>query len=207
MFQSPNYEPARGGSALSVLVVDDEPTLRLGFAYALTSPLTKVTTAATGQQALDKIALERFDVIVLDLRMPDLDGIGVIEALRGDGNLTPVILCSAALTPNAALRAIRHGVVDFLLKPVRPSDLRQAIQFVILPGSEGLPLAMKAARDGGSAEAIRILESLTTLTRQAFNWLTLLKAMRDTDATDAAALEADVRTSLSTLAFNAPPGA
>ncbi|MEX1049518.1 MAG: response regulator, partial [Akkermansiaceae bacterium] len=107
---------------LRVLVVDDEPTLRLGFAYALSNKTTVVETAASGQQALDRLASETFDVVVLDLRMPGLDGVGVIKALRNEGSEIPVILCSAALNSSAALREIRHGVVDFLLKPVRPVD-------------------------------------------------------------------------------------
>ena len=201
----PDSGNASENKRLRVLVVDDEPTLRLGFAYALSNPATTVETAATGQQALERIAVENFDIIILDLRMPELDGIGVIEVLRDQGNTIPIILCSATLAPNAALSAIRHGVVDFLLKPVRPVDLRQVIEFVIHPENRPLPLAMEAARNGRTGEAIRILEHQTAPSRQASYWLTVLRAIRDAPADeDASQLEEKVRTSLSILAFNAP---
>jgi CheY-like chemotaxis protein len=185
--------------------VDDEPTLRLGFAYALTGKTTSVETAATGRIALDRMAAGNFDVIILDLRMPDLDGIGVIEALRSAGNTVPIILCSAALNPVSALRAIRQGVVDFLLKPVRPVDLRQVVDFVLFPENRPLPQAMKAARGGNAAEAISILENKENPSRQAAHWLQVLRAVRDAGPGEGLShLEETVRTSLSILAFNAP---
>ncbi len=199
-----NNHPADDGK-LRILIVDDEPTLRLGFAYALTGKTTTVETAATGRIALDRISASSFDVVILDLRMPDLDGIGVIEALRSTGNTIPIILCSAALIPAAALRAIRHGVVDFLLKPVRPVDLRQVIDFVLFPENRPLPQAMKAARSGNTAEAITLLENQENPSRQASDWLQVLKAVRDSDPEDGITrLEDTVRASLSILAFNAP---
>lgn len=199
MSPSPDNGNTQKSGKLRVLVVDDEPTLRLGFAYALSNQTTTVETAADGHQALERIAVEHFDIIILDLRMPELDGIGVIEALRDLGKQTPVILCCAALAPNSALSAIRHGVVDFLLKPVRPVDLRQVIEFVIHPGNQPLPLAMEAARHGRTGEAIRILENQTAPGRQASYWLAVLKSIRD-----ASSLAEVVRTGLSVLAFNAP---
>jgi CheY-like chemotaxis protein len=204
MFQSP--DSAREESQkLRVLVVDDEPTLRLGFAYALTNRDTTVETAATGIHALERLAGMNFDVMVLDLRMPDLDGIGVIEALRRQGNNIPIILCSAVLNPKAALSAIRHGVVDFLLKPVRPMDLRQAISFVVRPERDALPLALQAARVGNAAEAICILEAAIDPTEQGLYWLKIFKSIRDSDANeDGSSLEEEVRTGLTILAFNAP---
>ena len=190
---------------LRVLVVDDEPTLRLGFAYALTNRLTSVETASTGTLALERIAARKFDIVILDLRMPELDGMGVIEALRGQGNNIPIVLCSAVLNPKSALKAIRHGVVDFLLKPVKPADLRQAINFVVHPERHCLPLALKAARTGKSSEAIRILEAETSPNIQAAFWLKIFKSIRDSDAQgDGALLEEEVRSGLTILAFNSP---
>ncbi|MES2657572.1 MAG: response regulator [Verrucomicrobiota bacterium] len=205
MSPSPDIAQAPESGNLRILVVDDEPTLRLGFAYALASRTITVETAATGRVALDKIATTAFNIIILDLRMPDLDGIGVIETLRNDGNRVPIILCSAALSPASALRAIRHGVVDFLLKPVRPVDLRQVVEFVLRPEQRALPLAMQAARNGRTDEAIRILENKESPSRQAAHWLSMLKCLRDAEVDgDISHLEEKIRTDLSILAFNAP---
>jgi CheY-like chemotaxis protein len=200
-------ESPREDGKLRILVVDDEPTLRLGFAYALTGKKTSVETAATGRLALDLIAAGSFDIVILDLRMPELDGIGVIEALKNSGNSIPIILCSAALIPASALRAIRLGIVDFLLKPVRPVDLRQIVDFVLFPENRPLPQAMKAARGGEVAEAITILENQEAPSRQATHWLQVLKAIRDANLVGGVThLEETVRASLSILAFNAPTG-
>ncbi len=197
-----NAAPA-GDGKLRILVVDDEPTLRLGFAYALTSRSTTVETASTGREALEKIAAGSFDIVVLDLRMPDLDGIGVIEELRGRGNKIPVVLCSAALSPGAAIRAIRNCVVDFLLKPVRPVDLRDMVRFVTVPETEPLPAGLQAARDGRIQDAIRILEDKGAVDGKMRCWHRLLTAIRDADGLgNTSALEEQARRSISTLAFN-----
>jgi len=190
---------------LKVLIVDDEPTLRLGFAYALTNKSTVVETAANGRQALERIEAVGFDIMILDLRMPEIDGLGVIKTLRESGNPIPIVLCSAALTPGAALCAIRHGVVDFLLKPVRPVDLRQVMDFVLRPEKRPLPLAMRAARNARFDEAIRILEDDSSPSRQASYWLGVFRSIRDSDPTgEAPVLTEEIRTSLPILAYNAP---
>lgn len=200
--------PDSGGSApdrkLRVLVVDDEPTLRLGFAYALSNKFTQVETAASGRQALERLAADSFDVMILDLRMPELDGIAVIDLIRASGNEIPIILCSAALNPNAALRAIRRGVVDFLLKPVRPIDLRQVVEFVIRPGNGALSKAMVAARAGRSGESIDILEAAAAPSPHMLAWLHVLRSLREDPPGDGdAELEEIIRSSLTTLAFQA----
>lgn len=207
MSQSPDMDGLAAGEKLKVLVVDDEPTLRLGFAYALSNRTTTVETAATGRHALEKFAEggANFDILILDLRMPGLDGVGVIEALRGQGTPIPIVLCSTSLHPNAALRAIRHGVVDFLLKPVRPVDLRQVVDSVLHPGPQPLAQALQAARDGRIEQAIRILENDQAPEKQAACWLDVLKSIRDADVNeDTSPLPETIGTDLSHLAFNAP---
>jgi CheY-like chemotaxis protein len=208
MSRSPDNGQSQEATKLRVLVVDDEPTLRLGFAYALSNHLTTVETAASGRQALERIAATNYDVMILDLRMPDLDGLGVIETLRNQGNNLATVLCSAALSPNASLRAIRLGVVDFLLKPVRPTDLRQVIEFVLQPGTQPLPRALQEARRGHPGEAIRILSGEAVLGGRAACWLSALKSIHDAEATAGIlkrgdeAIEEKLRPNLATLAFN-----
>lgn len=195
----PDRAAPPGDGKTKVLVVDDEPTLRLGFAYALSSKTTAVETANTGRQALDKLSAGRFDVVVLDIRMPDLDGIGVIQALRARGDNTPVILCSAALDPGAALRAIRKGVVDFLPKPVRPVDLRLAVESVTRPDGSPCSDAMRALRTGDPDEAIRILASIGEPDARSRCWLNLLQAIGSGEETRE--LEERIRSSIIHLAF------
>ena len=159
-----------------VLVVDDEPTLRLGFSYALAEHETE--TAAGGREALVKIGEQRFDVVILDLRMPDIDGLQVIEMLRRQDNPLPVVLCSAALTPSSALRAITGNVVDFLLKPVRPAELRGVIEHVLSPGEDHLSQALAKARTGHLNQAIHHLESVSEPCPRVAAWTSVLRAIR-----------------------------
>ena len=185
---------------LRILVVDDEPTLRLGFAYALSNKTTVVETANNGRQALERIAEKTFDLMILDLRMPEMDGITLLETLRADGNRLPVVVCSAVVNPDAALRAIRLGVVDFLLKPVRPVDLRHVVEFVIRPDTQALSLALAAVRKREVEEAIRILEMADRTQAITACWLSVLKGIRDGEETHL--IEEKLRLSLPVVAFN-----
>ncbi len=207
MSQSPDTENSLDGTKLRVLVVDDEPTLRLGFAYALSSRTTTVETAPTGQLALERIAEMKFDIMILDLRMPELDGLGVIETLRGQENYMSIVLCSAAISPHSALQAIRQGVFDFLLKPVRPVDLREVVEFIRQPGRGSLARAMHAARNRRPEEAIYILTNETSRCPQAAGWLSVLESLHDPEVATGgivanAKLEESIRKNLPFLAFN-----
>jgi CheY-like chemotaxis protein len=206
MSPSPNNREINESGKLRVLVVDDEPTLRLGFAYALSSRGTVVETAATGRLALERMTEASFDIMILDLRMPELDGSGVIETLRNQGNLIPIILCSAVINPKAALRAIRHGVVDFLLKPVRPVELREAVKSVMRPDGRPLQAALKAARGQRVGDAIQILENVRIQDKQMIYWLSVFRCIHEADhGSGTSCLEENLHAGLSVLAFNAPP--
>jgi CheY-like chemotaxis protein len=187
---------------LRILVVDDELTLRLGFAYALTDFSCAAESAANGHDAIARLMEDFFDVVILDLRMPELDGIGVIETLRSLGNPVPIILCSAALDAASALRAIRLGVVDFLLKPVRPLDLRQAVRFVTEPPTSQLAQALALARGGALSAAVERLTPPTT-DPASHGWHQILHAIQSPDPTcDDFQIEALVRIHLPSLAIN-----
>jgi CheY-like chemotaxis protein len=202
MSQSPKSGDAEVEIKRSVLVVDDEPTLRLGFSYALSNRNTIVDTASTGRQALEKIKTNHYDIVILDLRMPDIDGLGVIETLRLAGNLIPIVLCSAALTPTAAMRAIQHRVPDFLLKPVRPADLRDVVEFVLNPPDTTISLAMTAARVGKIETAIHHLQPEISQSRTAAAWMEVFESLiNPPDEATSSANERNLRGSLATLAF------
>lgn len=205
MFQSPDNVDAEGKRIRRILVVDDESTLRLSFAYALSHSTTSVATACSGREALTKIENAYFDLIILDLRMPDMDGIGVIDELRKRNVDVPVILCSGLPKPHASLHVIRQNVVDFLIKPISPNDLRSIVDFVLNPGVHPLSRALQAIRNRQPLEAIRLLEQLAPGDAKARHWLRVLKAIRGTARDDdPAGLEETVSSSFVSLAFNSP---
>lgn len=186
-----------------MLVVLNEPTLRLGFAYALISPASQVDTAATGIEALELLQSARYDLVFLDLRMPGMDGIRVIETLREQGNRVPVVLCTALQHPNATWRALSLGVFDFLLKPAKPSDIRKVVDFVVGSARSKLSEALQAARTGDVETAIRTLGSLPHPDAVESCWLKCLERIRQTcPDDDNAELEEEFRACFPMLAFN-----
>src|SRR6185436_10260951 len=117
-------------SGASALVVDDVEDNRevLTTRLALLG-LDDVTTAADGREALALIAARQFDLVLLDLMMPNINGIQVLEALREQGRLEslPVIMVSASNEIAGVVRCIELGAEDYLTKPINPTLLRARI--------------------------------------------------------------------------------
>lgn len=135
-------EPAR------VLIVDDETNIRLMLRTALRSEGYGVEEAVDGRAALAAIDRRTPDVVLLDLSMPALDGIGVLQELKSlRPNRKPrVIVLTAYGSIGAAVKATRLGAVDFLEKPVSPHEVREAIEAALaepapasVDGSEVMP--------------------------------------------------------------------
>jgi DNA-binding response OmpR family regulator len=115
----------------NVLVVDDEPNIRLVFRTALGPSGYTVLEAKGGQEALDCLEIEPVDVVLLDLLMPGLGGIEVLRRLRDRGDETPVVVVTAHGTIPDAVEAMKLGAIDFLTKPLSPEALRGAVADVI----------------------------------------------------------------------------
>jgi len=109
-----------------VLLCDDEEALCRGMARLLRSASYEVVTA-DGPGALSKLGTEQFDVIVTDLRMPGVDGFGILDAARAKSPLTPVIVMSGSAEVTDAVRAMRAGARDFLVKPVELKSLEETL--------------------------------------------------------------------------------
>lgn len=110
----------------SVLVVDDSPTSRELLAHQLKQAGNNVEVAGTASEALDLVAQQEFDVILLDVLLPDSDGIAVLEELREKGALErlSVLMISAVEETSSVAACIERGAEDFLPKPVSPAILR-----------------------------------------------------------------------------------
>ncbi len=185
-----------------ILVADDEATLRLGFSYTLASDDTSVDLAEDGARALEMLASREYDLLIMDLRMPGVDGIEVIEVLRSSGNRLPIILCSAEFPPEICFRAVRCGVVDFLHKPANPEQIRTSVDFVLEAPQSCLAQAMSAARTGEIGEAIRIFESANDLDTVSQGWLKVLRSCH-LKAGDATLENATSKQEFAALALNA----
>ncbi len=115
----------------SVLIVDDHDAHRMLLANYLGALGCDCKTAAGGNEALAKIAEHSFDLILLDLRMDDLDGMEVLKRARASGYSRDCIMMSAEGTISHAVEAIRLGATDFLVKPFELEQLHELIRRVM----------------------------------------------------------------------------
>jgi adenylate cyclase len=113
----------------SVLVVDDDPVNRMLLSRSLERDGHRVATAEDGRQAWEMLQRDEFDVVLLDVLMPELDGCEVLERIEGDTELRhlPVIMVSALDELETVVRCIELGAQDYLPKPFNPVLLRARI--------------------------------------------------------------------------------
>lgn len=112
----------------NILVVDDEVNIRFFLEEILTRDGYRVVTAENGEQALQRMEGEEFDLALIDLRMPKLDGLGLLAQLRQRTPDTVVIILTAHGTLNTAVEALRQGAYDYQLKPCQATELRASVQ-------------------------------------------------------------------------------
>ena len=127
----------------SILIVDDEPNVRLGFRTALETAGYPVDEAVDGPDALDHLEHAPARLVLLDLQMPVLGGMEVLRQLRDMGNAVPVVIVTAHGSIPDAVSAMKLGAIDFLSKPLMPNELRRVVREVLArhagPGPEPEP--------------------------------------------------------------------
>jgi two-component system, NtrC family, nitrogen regulation response regulator NtrX len=112
-----------------ILVIDDEAAIRDSLRMTLEYEGYDFVGAATGQEGLALVERETFDLVLLDVKMPGMDGLDVLGRLRSMNESLPVVMISAHGTPSSAVDAIRRGALDFLEKPFESTErLRVTIQ-------------------------------------------------------------------------------
>jgi two-component system KDP operon response regulator KdpE len=118
---------------MRVLVVDDEPDVanlvKMGIAYQ--RPDYEIVESHSGSDALDRAAREPWDLVILDLTMPELDGFTVLGALRGAGSDVPVIVLTARDAEQDRVRGLELGADDYVTKPFSHKELVARIDAVM----------------------------------------------------------------------------
>ena len=132
----------------SIHVIDDEPVIHDVLGQLLTSEGYEVSFSSTGEEALEKHAAGTWDVILLDLLMPGLDGIEVLKAIKKIDPLAVIIIITAYASVETAISAMKFGAYDYIQKPFKHEDLLLTIQRAI---------EHKSLRD----ENIRLKDELT----------------------------------------------
>jgi len=113
-----------------VLVVDDEPNILATLAPLLRSRGYEVSTAMNGRGALEAVESENPDLIVLDLGLPDIDGVEVCRLVR-DGRATPILVLSARGGESDKVRALDAGADDYVTKPFGPEELLARVRVAL----------------------------------------------------------------------------
>ena len=120
-----------------ILIVDDEPNVRLNYRVTLETEGFEVWEASDGRAALHELADKEFDLAILDMRMPEMDGLELLESMRARNIQTPVVIITAYGDIPHAVRAIKLGAIDFLEKPLTPEVLRSTVEEIL--GRHGEP--------------------------------------------------------------------
>jgi len=115
---------------LRVLVADDEEDIIEVIQDRLEACGFTVVTAATGAEALRKISTERFDGVFLDVKMPEMSGIEVLEEVRKRDTKLPIIIITSSTSREAAIDSIAKGANEFVLKPFEWEELKTSIEKV-----------------------------------------------------------------------------
>jgi EAL domain-containing protein (putative c-di-GMP-specific phosphodiesterase class I) len=118
----------------SVLVVDDEPELIAAYVRALTAAGFTVDKASNGKSAIERVTSTRFDAIVSDISMPELDGIGLLRAVREIDWDVPVVLVTGGASLETALQAVEYGALRYLQKPVDMHNLVAVLKHAVRLG-------------------------------------------------------------------------
>ncbi|MCH7844879.1 MAG: response regulator transcription factor [Acidobacteria bacterium] len=120
------------GDAIRVAIADDHPVVRRGLRAFLDSldDIEVVGEAVDGEAAVQLVVTEEPDVLLLDLKMPKLDGIGVISRLRSRGASTRILVLTSFTAQQQVIPAIQAGADGYLLKDADPSELERAIRAV-----------------------------------------------------------------------------
>jgi EAL domain-containing protein (putative c-di-GMP-specific phosphodiesterase class I) len=123
-----------GESRGVVLVVDDEAPIRAAFARILKSAGFETEGASNGKQAVELLAARRFDAILSDIAMPQMDGIGLLRAVRERDLDVPIILVTGSPSLETALKAVEYGALRYLRKPIEAPEVVASVEHAVRLG-------------------------------------------------------------------------
>ncbi len=118
----------------SILIVDDDHHLRMSFDKLLTQDSHTVMTVTSGEAALPRVRSDHFDLIIMDVRLPGMDGLLTFKAIREIEPLLPVIIMTAFGTTETAITATRMGAFDYILKPFNIPEMLALIEKAVEAG-------------------------------------------------------------------------
>jgi two-component system response regulator MprA len=160
-----------------ILVVDDDRSVRDALRRALTLGGYEVEAAEDGRQALARMASSAPDAMVLDVGMPDVDGLEVCRRVRGAGDRTPILMLTARDAVSDRIDGLDAGADDYLVKPFDVGELKARIRALLRRagnGSDPDALAFAELRLDSSRHGVAVGEDFVELTRTEYQLLELL---------------------------------
>jgi two-component system response regulator MprA len=156
---------------VTILVVDDDEPIRRALKRVLTAEAFEVEVAANGEEALALVRTRPFDAVVLDLRLPGIDGIDVCQRLRREGEVLPILMLTARDAVRDRIVGLNAGADDYLVKPFDNDELVARLRALIrrasghaerlsFAGLELDPLTREVRRGGRELELSRIEHEL-----------------------------------------------
>lgn len=157
-----------------ILVVDDDLDTCALIMDILSGEDYTLCSCMDGQQALELLESESFDLVITDIKLPRITGVDLLQYLRETGRDTRVILMTAYASIDTAIQAVRHDASDYLVKPFSLQELRQRVRDAL---QEGEPSQERRYRDlhiDLDARRVWVGKHEVELTRQEFDVLDLL---------------------------------
>ena len=154
-------------SAGHILIVDDEPSLRKYLQTSLELDSYQVSTAATGEEAVDKVRQKPPDVVLLDLVMPGWDGLETLKRIRKASPLSRVVMISCVRDTRKVAQAMRLGAQDYLSKPIQKEEMDEVLRFCLQHSASGSMAAGKAVDLGGGVLFFSATPQMQALRAQA----------------------------------------
>lgn len=139
----------------SILVVDDDPVVRECYKRVIERLGHRVLCAADGEVALKRLREHHVDAVLSDVRMPNIDGAGLLEAIRKTAPDLPVLLATAEASVESAIHAVEYGAVAYLRKPVSNEQLRSSVAKALSLGKMAHLKRMMTSHFGDDSELER----------------------------------------------------
>lgn len=162
---------------MRILVIEDDDSVRAAIRRALLLGGYEIIQASTGQEGLGRAQNDVPDAIVLDLGLPDIDGIEVCRTLRRAGNRTPILILTARTEVGDRVDGLDAGADDYLVKPYDVRELQARLRAIVrrhLEGADGRVLRFAELELDPDAHGARIGGREVELTRTEYQLLELL---------------------------------
>jgi len=118
-----------------ILIVDDDPHFLRVLSRILSGENFAVTASSNPCEAIDLLRSSNFDLIICDLRMPDCDGLNLLQTVRSGGSETPVVILTAYGEVDSYLEAMNAGATEYLNKPIKSDELVQVVRNCLRKGN------------------------------------------------------------------------